>query len=668
MPAIYIIRKDMNMKNLCKIIALTLIVMTLLNFGLVYAAEDTSRDDVVKICETFSYDYPNVTAVSGEMFTTGGGVYYQSGEQLLSFELGVERVYAITDHLALTEMMKDRGDALTGHRYVYNLYTGETFGGYFDAIAYPEANIAIVMHHNITGSGNAGYIDAYGFNELQGKYATYIGDGIILSSDVHISNITSDTYVYLYNLNTWESSTVKIFTGNITCIDGYIIQNNGSYSSVMDSKGNVLFEYACDSIEYIGCGYFCSLIAAEKKSSLLDNSGNELKSWRYISESKGGYGFPVKVFGNFVIAKEDRDLKVYRLDTLEQIIAYMGLYESIGDKYIVVYENTISKHTAKFLSSDGEIVDMEISGINVDKTIDLFSTQLDDTIYYYNSDLELVETRDLHYNYPGFYLSSNTVYDLGGNVLIPEPLHGLYDYKNIWNRSYYEVLDNGNVLFKVTLDSNSGNKMNVYLWVREDTAFDNELGDKPAFPPLAKFPFADVKSNSWYYDAVRYVYFNGLMNGITADTFEPNTPMSRAMLVTVLWRLDGSPAPSDKAPFTDLKQAWYKDAVAWAYENGVVTGTSADKFSPNVNITREQMAAILYRYSDYKGYDTSARTDISSYPDAGRVHDYAFAAFAWANAEGLITGTTENGTTILAPRASATRAQVATILMRFCEK
>ena len=155
---------------------------------------------------------------------------------------------------------------------------------------------------------------------------------------------------------------------------------------------------------------------------------------------------------------------------------------------------------------------------------------------------------------------------------------------------------------------------------------------------------------------------------MTADKFEPNTPMSRAMLVTVLWRLDGSPAPSDKAPFTDLKQAWYKDAVAWAYENGVVTGTSADKFSPNGNITREQMAAILYRYSEYKGEDTTARADVSAYPDANKVSKYARDAFAWANAEGLITGTTENGTTILAPRASATRAQVATILMRFCEK
>ena len=144
--------------------------------------------------------------------------------------------------------------------------------------------------------------------------------------------------------------------------------------------------------------------------------------------------------------------------------------------------------------------------------------------------------------------------------------------------------------------------------------------------------------------------------------------MSRAMLVTVLWRLEGSPAISGSNPFTDLKQAWYKDAVNWAYQNSIVNGTDADKFSPNGNITREQMAAILYRYSEYKGKDVSARADISAYPDADTTHSYAKEAISWTNAEGLITGSKEGNQTVLAPRASATRAQVATILMRYCNK
>jgi len=178
--------------------------------------------------------------------------------------------------------------------------------------------------------------------------------------------------------------------------------------------------------------------------------------------------------------------------------------------------------------------------------------------------------------------------------------------------------------------------------------------------------FKDVKNKSWFKDAVDFVVSSGLMNGMTDKTFEPNTAMSRAMLVTVLWRLAGSPAPSAKAPFTDLKQAWYKDAVAWAYENGVVNGTSDTKFSPNGNITREQMAAILYRYAQYRGDHMDRFAELGRYPDGAKVSKYARDAFAWANAAGLITGTTDEfGLTVLAPRASATRAQVATILARF---
>ena len=178
-------------------------------------------------------------------------------------------------------------------------------------------------------------------------------------------------------------------------------------------------------------------------------------------------------------------------------------------------------------------------------------------------------------------------------------------------------------------------------------------------------PFTDVKSGDWFYEAVQYVYDKGMMTGVSADRFAPASTTTRGMIVTILYRLENEPAVSGGSAFTDVESgAWYADAVAWAAANDIVNGTSATTFAPNSPITREQMAAILYRYAAYKGYDVSQKADLSGYTDAASISGYAKDALAWANAQKLITGVTD---TTLNPQGSATRAQVATILMRLCE-
>ena len=189
----------------------------------------------------------------------------------------------------------------------------------------------------------------------------------------------------------------------------------------------------------------------------------------------------------------------------------------------------------------------------------------------------------------------------------------------------------------------------------------------PATAAEGKMPFTDVKQGKWFYDAVEYVWKNDLMNGMTDTTFEPNTAMNRGMLVTVLWRVEGSPAPKGTTPFTDLKAKWYKDAVAWAYENEVVNGMTATTFAPANPITREQIATIIYRYANFAGRDTSAKGDLSKFPDESKVAKYAKDAMIWAVGEGLITGTKVGDKDYLDPKGNATRAQVATILMRYLE-
>ena len=177
--------------------------------------------------------------------------------------------------------------------------------------------------------------------------------------------------------------------------------------------------------------------------------------------------------------------------------------------------------------------------------------------------------------------------------------------------------------------------------------------------------FTDVDPAKWYHEAVDYAVRKGLMNGVADDKFDPDGSTTRAMLVTILWRLEGESADRTDNPFRDVKpNQWYTDAVLWASENGIVNGYGDGTFGPMDTLTREQFAVILQRYAKYKGLDLSKTADLSAYADAGCISAWAKDAMQWANAEGLITGRTA---TTLAPKGSATRAEAAAILMRFLE-
>ena len=175
--------------------------------------------------------------------------------------------------------------------------------------------------------------------------------------------------------------------------------------------------------------------------------------------------------------------------------------------------------------------------------------------------------------------------------------------------------------------------------------------------------YNDVKAGDWYANAVNYVTLTGLMNG-TGDGFSPNLAINRGMMVTVLYRMAGSPEVTAENPFTDVPaDTWYTDAVIWASENGITAGTSETTFSPTNSLTREQLATFFYRFADFENPDPIEITgDLSGFSDADQVASYATDAMKWAIGEGLISGTTE---TTLSPKATATRAQVATILMRY---
>lgn len=179
-------------------------------------------------------------------------------------------------------------------------------------------------------------------------------------------------------------------------------------------------------------------------------------------------------------------------------------------------------------------------------------------------------------------------------------------------------------------------------------------------------PFADIPSGSWYYDDVAYVYDTGLMTGLTATTFGPNLSTTRGMIVTILWRMENEPAAKHGCPFADVRRgSYYEQAIAWASENGIVTGFDASTFAPDRAITREQLAAILFRFAAYRGMDAvTLRENLSSFQDQAAISAYAVSALNWAVGEGLMQGTGDK----LEPTGNATRAQVAAMLRRFMQR
>ena len=234
-------------------------------------------------------------------------------------------------------------------------------------------------------------------------------------------------------------------------------------------------------------------------------------------------------------------------------------------------------------------------------------------------------------------------------------------------RATVSALTNTRNIWSFTVTAEDGVTTAVYTVTVNTAALPEPItpgvdNKKPASKPEVKLPFTDVSTSDWFYDDVAFVYKNGLFSGTDSRSFSPNASMTRAMLVTVLYRLEGEPTVTGRSSFTDVRSgAYYEKAVIWAAANGIVTGTDSTSFSPDAKVTREQLAAILYRYAQYRKLDTDASAKLNSFTDADSVSAYASEALGWAVSEGLINGASGK----LMPKGDATRAQVAAILHRF---
>ena len=232
--------------------------------------------------------------------------------------------------------------------------------------------------------------------------------------------------------------------------------------------------------------------------------------------------------------------------------------------------------------------------------------------------------------------------------------------------------DKGFVVDNVVVKDKNGDSVPVTK--NADGTFSFVMPDKKLQPVTVDVAFreelvtdiyTDVPADAWYATAVKYCYDNGLMTGVGDGEFSPETTTTRGQVVTVLWNIEGQPSVSGTGGFDDVASGdWYAPAIAWAKASGVVGGYSATQFGPKDEMTREQLAVVMWRYAEYKGYNTQLTADLSGYTDAGQISDWAEAGMEWANHEGLINGTSA---TTLAPVESSTRGQLAQIFMSYCE-
>ena len=213
-------------------------------------------------------------------------------------------------------------------------------------------------------------------------------------------------------------------------------------------------------------------------------------------------------------------------------------------------------------------------------------------------------------------------------------------------------------------DHNLTNQVSEVSLTKNMTVYAGWRADET--PDTVANPFTDVFEKDWFYDDAMFVYKNGLMLGTSKTLLSPHGTVTRGMMATILWRMEGSLAPKGENSFTDVEAGmWYTDAITWANTNGIFTGYSMDKFGPDDPITREQLTAIFYRYADYKGYKLTVTGNLDKFEDADKITDYAKMVMQWAVGNGLIKGKAE---TLLDPQGTATRAEIAAMLHRFIEK
>lgn len=619
---------------------------------------------VVKKLATLSLD-ERLFAYSEELYAIDNMIYDGNGKK-------VNEIPFFDDNGAVNVVAYLEG------RYAYTMYTDFREEGWFSSqlvdadtgrvIADWSKEFYTDWDHGFYSIDGDLYID--GVLEKSFDCAAIIslgGDMYLTLTEEDINGELPDANAVRYLYDQRSRETHRISDGSVIpgiffdeCENGwaYVTDAEGNYvySIMIDRTGNpVTSGTYSDFIMYDDAQSIYAAYSIEEpgKLHLIDNDGNILNKWDSTKEEGE---FPIVITDKYIVTEDENELfRVYDRNGYTTDGNVYSWFCKLDDNSFTVGDGEYGSVPDLIYNADGSVTETALNCV--------FSMMGGKYLVGYDDEADTVTVCDREFNFVCNISDDYTnVYRLEcDDLLLALRNDGKYGFVSYEDEELIPFIYDDTMSVDVMQKFSNGN-----LFIAVGYSVDDSYYYDLYLLTYNATPFMDVNKNAWYEDAVKYVYETGLMNGMTGNVFAPNEQMTRAQLVTVLWRMAGSPEVAYTDRFSDVKEnRWYVTPVMWAAENGIVDGFPDGTFAPNQPITRDQLAAVLFRYTEFVGGDTSARGGISNFTDGDKVQTWALSAVEWAVGEGIITGKPVGGKVSIAPKAFATRAEVATMLMRY---
>ena len=683
-----------------RIIAVLLAAVMLLSMIPMTAGAADVRHPIVKDVVEFDGQYLS----SDNYFALGDSLYNSDGNCIFTLGAEDEMIYTLTDHCMIT-MCSNTGDlsdqlesledpeSLKDIKIDFNLYSingdevilKSSFDNFHCVLPFEGYSYTAVLHCDIITllmgifggefDEEAAYdliygydiIDEYGnvvYSQKGVKIAQPIGDGVFLvdlvSSEGETQNILTVT----------DKGIKEIEIGNGYLMVqgtelGHVIVMNEDYKfGVMNSLGDLLVMDEFDMV-VVSDGYYIAYEISEATEGVVralvyDKNGKCV--WEHDNDIVYYNGKVAAVNAHDTMEIDGKEIGYYTMHLID-----LSTGEVIVDEEEIYYEGgyIFAKNApsrpyggTEIYNTDGEYIgrqDAFVVCVDEGNSSVIFEDPDEEKTYRVTPGIELAESLSYDVYYESSY--NNVSVAMNAGDCETEDLYEFLVYKG-------EQITDDHDMF---MDSFVVNGCEVYVFCD----YDIESFDDACVAYIIdddKSPFYDLREDHWAREYIDECFDAGIMNGTGGGKFSPSGAVSRAQVVTTLWRLAGEPAAEGEGTFVDVADGtWYTDAVKWAAECGITTGVGGDYFAPDRTVTRGEVAAILYRYAEYAGDDVTAKAELSTFADADELSDWNRDAFAWCAAEGIITGKTagESSPVRLAPSDALTRAEIAAVLCRY---